>query len=463
MGEEDRPTARGRLTSDWWPAVLWAVVAAVAAALLAELLILGAYALSDSPLAVRDVARLGGVVFYWFHHVGMVFEASGVALPGVPSTAGAFSFTATVSLALMLGTFLVMSLLARGGRAVAVVAGGPGWVRGIRGMKVALPYAVICLGVAWLVELEVAIPGTSFRGALLSIRPSYVAAGAWPLALGLVAGFFGGWRSAPRERRPSEGWDRRLRAAGAGAATMLALGLGLSLLGLALVVAIRPGSAGRYVEELLAGGGVRSFALIALHVLALPNIAVSVLFPAMGSCMSVVGREGSACLMSYASFPRATGGELLQAVVGGASRAELGPAPPGYLAFLLVPLVAVVAGGMVAATRAGPGSRAGGAGVGALAGSVFAVLAVGAALLAGVSVEAATEGAGRSSSTLLRLGPDPWTGAAFAATWGVVGGALGGLARSKTRSGRRAAALVPSQRRTGDDEGFHEAGDEEPD
>ena len=106
--------------------------------------------------------------------------------------------------------------------------------------------------------------------------------------------------------------------------------------------------------------------------------------------------------------------------------------PGSHLAFLAIPLVAVVLGGWIAARKASPATRTGAAGAGALAGVVFAAAVALMSALASLVLQVhgvpGVGGGGRPAGTAtLWVGPAVGAGALFALGWGVLGGALGGL------------------------------------
>jgi hypothetical protein len=109
-----------------------------------------------------------------------------------------------------------------------------------------------------------------------------------------------------------------------------------------------------------------------------------------------------------------------------------GNAPPGYLAFLLVPAIATIVGGRWAGS-ASERSASGSAAVGAAAGVVFAVVMLGAIVVSSITLSygTASEAVGRSGH--LWIGPDPVTGTLVALTWGVAGGALGGAMKRSSK------------------------------
>jgi hypothetical protein len=190
-----------------------AVGSVAALGFLAEILSFLFYAAAEDATPSKvDFARIGGAIFYAFHRVGFVFEVPrSVGDLGQSDFPFPVSGRFTASYAVMGGTVLAMLLLYRAGRAVADRAGGDALTRGIHGAKIGVPYAIICLIAAWAVRFSIPL-----AGARLAIHPSYLAAALWPLGLGVLFGFAGGFRSGAepaREARPSQAWTGRARAA----------------------------------------------------------------------------------------------------------------------------------------------------------------------------------------------------------------------------------------------------------
>jgi hypothetical protein len=135
--------------------------------------------------------------------------------------------------------------------------------------------------------------------------------------------------------------------------------------------------------------------------------------PASGAC-DVVGGSERADLLCYGSYPSTTAsGEV-----------SFGPAPAGYLVFLLVPAAATVFGGRRGGQRSG-GQGWSAAGIGAAAGVVFAILIGTGCVLASVTLAYTAAGPSAIEGRLW-IGPDPVRGVLLAAAWGVIGGAVGG-------------------------------------
>jgi uncharacterized protein DUF6350 len=422
---ELQPPARpssAPLRLGWKTAVLRALLAAAVMLVLAESVIILAYFGADQPSKPSggSVARYGGVLFYAFHHVGFRFDSASVLQGGAPfniAPSGVFAFAA------MGGTALAVWLLYLGGGAVAGTVGGSTLVRGLHGLKVALPYAALTFAGSFLLRFQ---PEGSDQAPI--IHPSYVAALIWPLALAAAAGFVGGVRS-----EDSEGWvrlvpsredlGRRLYGAVAGGWRMIAYGLLFSFVGLLVMAVLKPHSTAEYFSVFDRGVLDGVLAIVAT-LLVLPNMAAWVLFPAMGSCVGLNGPL-SICVLSYMHFPSDTG----TTIAGATNPASLNlpSAPVGYYLFLLIPLFAVVLGGMAAARRGRATSRNDAVVLGALAGVVFGLLSLFTIALASISVKLGGDILAFGASGSFRIGPDLTSGVLLALVWGVVGGALGGL------------------------------------
>ncbi len=167
-----------------------------------------------------------------------------------------------------------------------------------------------------------------------------------------------------------------------------------------------------YLRVAFGGGAGRALAVLGGTILALPNLAVWTLSGAMGACVGVAG-AAEACRLSYQAFPLGDLGALSQ------------PAPLGLVAFLAVPLLATVAGGMVAARRSNAVDRRGAIAVGAASGLVFAAATT--ALAAWSTLVLEVSGSDGAANTY-RVGPFLARTALLAVAWGVAGGAAGGWA-----------------------------------
>ncbi|HYT29688.1 MAG TPA: hypothetical protein VEN82_02850, partial [Actinomycetota bacterium] len=276
----------------WWTATWTAALALIVALVPAEAAAFGFDAAGRSGSAAPNVARAGGLLFYAFHHVELVFgTGAGRAIGSVGFSGTSF----TVEVALMLGTAVVAVALVLAGRAVAgraaEVAGERGSISpfagGLHGTKVALPYALACLVGTAAVRYPVRLTGGSGAPVVLSgaatVHPSVVQAALWPLALGVVFGFLGGFRSGGRAGTPPSERESWMRGAVAGGVTMATLGLVLSFAGLLVLAAAKPDATRAYLDFAFRGGTPRGLAVLGLTALVVPNLAAWVLFPAMGA------------------------------------------------------------------------------------------------------------------------------------------------------------------------------------
>ena len=377
--------------------------------------------------SMADGVSLGGLLLLAFHGVGVEFAVpAGTEAPLVVEGAG------RIDLAPLAGTFLALGLLGRAGRASAGRSAGSWWLRGLLGARVAPVHAALCGLTGWAVRYS-----ASFGPGTLEARPVVVEAVVLPLGLAALAGFAGGAFS-PRPAAPPED---RARAVVRGALVMAGWGLALAAAGLALLAPFHPDAVRAYLRPFGAGIG-NGLTAVAGTLLVLPNLAVWVLFPAMGSCLSLEvvqpGHVDSVCLLSAAQFPPEGG---LPGLARHGPGFDLPPPPGPYLLFLLVPLVATLAGGASAARATRAASRSDRAVAGALAGAVFAGVAV---LLATASaVELGVSAAG--GPVAFALGPEPAGALVASLLWGTGGGAVGALAASRPGL-RRDAEVRPAPR-----------------
>jgi hypothetical protein len=439
----ERGSWLGSLLAGWNVAGLWALITAAAALLLAEgVSWLGALAGGATSHAAA-VTRTGGALFLWFHGIGLSIAPPSRGFGG-PGAAILQNVAVTLSLTLMTGTIFVLLLLARGGRRIADAAGGPAWVRGLQGTKIALPYGVICLLLSLVESFTLRLPGSSFPGvdvAGVTIHPVYLEAFLWPALLGVLGGFVGGLRSTPDSDRTTA--TRLLRGTVSGAGAIIAFALALSFLGLLILAALHPDATRSYMHGMFGGGNARGLALLTLNVLSLPNLCVWLLVPAMGSCVgghvTYGGATFSSCLVSYAHVATPAALRGIETLGPFATDPRQLPRPAtGYLAFMAIPLAAAALGGYQASRRALAGTRPAAAGAGVLAGGGFAFLVGVACLLAALILQVhgvpGLEGGGRPRGTAtLWLGPAPLQGALLGLAWGVLGGALGGFLAGPAR------------------------------
>ena len=401
-----------------------ALLTFVIALLLGEALAFLIYALNPGDLGATDVVRVGGLFTYSFHHVGVRVTIPQFQLPqdgGVGTAGAAVSASVTLAMALLLGTAILVWLLYRAGRGIGRRAGGNGWVRGLHALGLALAYALVALAVSFAFRWRLSVPDTPFtrQGGTITIQPSPLPAFLWPFAIAAVAGFLGAFRSAPApaesEARAADRWTR---GAVSGGWRMAAIGLVLSYAGFAVNAAVTPGLPREYFRSVVrtdASYGVVNAFLV-------PNIAGLVLPFAMGSTLGLEGGGSSVTIASLTSFPEGVDLSALDpsAAVGGQIPANVllsGALPPAYFLYLLVPLAAVLAGGIAAARRVGPRSRAGGAAAGALAGVAFVPLAALIVVLAGVGMRVSLSFAGLATAQTARVGASFWSTILLAAAW----------------------------------------------
>jgi hypothetical protein len=418
----------------WAQAIGGAFLAALCVAALGQIvafLALLAGALGDA--SAGQASRYGWALFYAFHHVGMAFRSADLRLPrdadAVLAWPSGYAVDAVVAFALLTGTAVAAWLLLRAGRSIGRAVGGPELRRGIHGAKVAVPYAFLSWVASWGLSVRLRLPDA----APLSAHPSHLAAFFWPLALAVAFGALGAVRSAGEGIWTSpwiwetEAWPRRWRGAVRGGLWMLGLGLSLSLVGLGILALSDADRTASLVDTAFHPGVGTGLAVVLLGLLALPNAALWTLVPAMGGCLEVGGGAGSSlppyCFLSYGSFFGHTLPDTFNSAWG---YPELGPSPRGFLLFLLVPTIAVLAGGALAAARAEVRGRLEGALVGGMAGSVFAVCLT--ALLILALVTARFFGPLSYVATgYFRYGAYPPYGLELGVAWGAVGGAIGGL------------------------------------
>ena len=198
----------------------------------------------------------------------------------------------------------------------------------------------------------------------------------------------------------------------------------LGTVGFLIVLALQPGLTRAYVEAAGARGPLAVVAVVLTTLLAVPNAGIAAGAAAMGGSVSLAALERTCSLVSYSAFPQGVAVEVPSAPATGTCPlpVELGPAPLPYFLFLLVPLVATLVGGRLAAQRAGSVTRADAAATGAAAGVVFALMFL---VLAWAS-RFSTEVAASFLRFELAVGAELVSGVLLALLWGAAGGALGG-------------------------------------
>jgi hypothetical protein len=448
----------GVLTSGWGKAILRGVIAFLIMALLGQLLAFLSVADDPQSAAFLDVVRIGGVLLFLFHRVGVTVDVPTINVPETADSpfSGPVDFSASFGVALMLATALAAWLLYRGGRATAEAAGGRPLARAVHGAKIAVPYALLMLGVSFLVSFRLPLPPLPFLQTDEPVRLglSPVQALLWPLGLALLFGVLGGLSTARSEFSASL-WRRRIVAALGGGWRMAWVGLVLAFLGYLVVAFLNPDVplpfGPEYFSEVAAEESVTSAVLLVLFtILVVPNIASLVLVPAMGGALgffgSVTGVRVSCNLLSYTRFPvgaldRPPDGSGLDPCAG--LPIEFTTAPALYFAFLLVPVIATILGGRVAARRAEVTGPAEGAGTGALAGVAFAVLVLLISVFASVAFQVTGATGGATPGGGFSVGPGLLVGTVLALAWGAAGGALGGASVGRQRAPAAPTAGTP--------------------
>jgi uncharacterized protein DUF6350/zinc ribbon protein len=437
----DRRIGVGTLTSGWMQAVRLGSETFLFVALVGEALAFLVYAAAhvasaDTQLGVVDTSRLGGLYFFGFHHVGISISTRGVA-PGFRIHA-TFGF----AVALLLVTGAAAWLLYRYGRRLAVELGGTMSERALHGAKLGVPYAALSL------ILSFVVPFDEQNG---HVDVAHVSAFVIPLLLGALAGAAGGVSSLRQGLATREPWGRRAVAAVAGGAQAFVASLLLAFIGLLVVAALKPDDTRAYVHGV--SHGASGAAALVHHVLALPNQSIWVVAPAMGGCDGVYGGAGPASLhldfLCYWHFPRGRGttdlGPSSPFVGRGVGRLPVGfgTAPPGYFAFLLVPLLSTMLGGATAARRAGSPTRTEAMLTGGLAGVVLGGLLGLAAWASTIGISASgvfdVVPLGASGT----IGPRISTALLLGLAWGIGGGVAGGAIRYARHPGPSAQREEP--------------------
>jgi hypothetical protein len=199
----------------------------------------------------------------------------------------------------------------------------------------------------------------------------------------------------------------------------------LTVVGVLVVASVRPSFVRAYGSVIAAPDSVKGRLVIGGHAaLLLPNQVMWVLVPAMGACDEAVVDGRGTPFLCYWRSP--TDLPVTIAVDAGylPKSPRFHPPSRAYVGFLLVPLLATVAGGVRAARGAVTGR--GRALSGAASGVVFAA-GVGAAIALSRIDLVATGGFLGRSALRLTLGPELVRGTVLATAWGLAGGAIGGL------------------------------------
>jgi hypothetical protein len=407
------------LTRGWGTGLSWGGLAFVVMVTLGQAVAFAVNLARSPGESAATTAKLGWLYFGWFHHAAVTTRLTSVE-------GGEAGLTADVGLAMMLGTFLAIAILYKGGRAVADRARGGAVARVLHGMKVAPAYAIPPFVLSGLLSIDVPIPRNALLAGSLQMPSSALSWFVLPLLIAAAAGAAGGMRSGRYELISHDPWGRRAAGVIAGGLRMFVLGLVLSFAGLLVLAATRPGATGTYFGTISGPPTDQTTMNIAHHVLLLPNQSMWVLVPAMGGCDGLSGGGVSATFLCYSKVPTTAsvtpGGSISDTPV---VRAEFEKAPSGYLLFLLVPAVSVVMGGRYAARKRAR-IKGEAIAVGAASGVAFAVLVALGSWLASVSAAIFSPAGGIPANASVLIGPAVGTAGLLALAWGVLGGAIGG-------------------------------------
>jgi hypothetical protein len=411
------PPARGRR----WPAAALAFASglgiAALVALVGQLVGLALYLAQGANGPFGPYARLGAAYVELFHHVVVALRVD---------AAGGSPWSVDLGIALLLVTAGAIVGVGLAGRRLVADAAGMRPVAVVGAL--AAGYAVVPFLAAFVAHGSVAVPATlAFVGRVLSVGVSGAQAFALAFAIAAGAGAVGALSAGSRS--PTRA-DATVADVVLGAARALALALLLSVVGLLVLASVQPSLARAYGSVIAAPDSAAGRAVLAGHaVLLAPNQAVWVLVPAMGACDEVVVNGTATPFLCYWRSPT----ELPSGVAVDAGAPAASPSsaasptfralPRAYLAFLLVPLLSTIGGGIRAARHGDSiGSRLL---AGAASGIVFAAFVAVAIALSRVDLAASGAVLGRTALRL-SVGPELVRGTALAAAWGIGGGALGG-------------------------------------
>jgi hypothetical protein len=398
------------------------IVLAIAA--VAETIALLVWAVGRTGMSLGDALAFGWLELGAVHHVAIHIEIRDVV------TAAHSRIDLTIGFALLAITVVAAWRLAvAASRISAVATRWPERVVAVAGIALGytLPFALVA---PWI-DVESARASADLPG-VFGISLVTWQAFVFPLAIAAVAASAGAWW-----RHASDG---RTRAAASGVATMTVLAFALSFVALFAggvvvpdgAIALTTPTTARYVraiEDRPVAGPVS----VVHHVALAPVEATWAFVPAMGGCVVANGTiEGD--LLCYDRFPTSVdpehrGATTMTTPVGAVAFER---APAGYLAFLLVPLVATVLGGR----RAARGSASAREAVvrSSMAGVVFALVLGSAAVLSRISVGYAADLSGTVTRGSVTVGPSIVDAAVLGALWGVAGGALGAFVSRWERS-----------------------------
>jgi hypothetical protein len=356
--------------------------------------------------------RLGAVYTELFHRVGLDVRATPFG--------GGPPLSVAVGLGLMLVAVGAVAVLALAGSRLARSSSGWSWA-GV--LTAAVGYALVPFVLSFVGGGNVSLPDSISAAASLEIRVSAAQAFAVPFAMACVAVVIGAL-SAPVGTGTGSAGDALLADAVRGGVRAFALGLLLSIVGVLVVASVQPSFARAYAAAIGAPDGWRGRAILGGHaVLLLPNQAMWVLVPAMGGCDEAAVNAHGIPLLCLWRVPATLPVDVAvdTGIVG--VEPEYRRPPSAYLAFIFVPLIATMAGGV----RAGRGARSTRTAIllGGGSGLLFAALVAVGIAFARIDLRA-TGGFLGDSILRLGLGPELLRGSGLAAVWGIAGGAVGG-------------------------------------
>ncbi len=354
-------------------------------------------------LAVSTQLKVG-----WFYT--MAGHAVAIRFSGAGSVDGFGAGELSVRFGMLTIAVLAIACLALSGRAAARSVEDVGLRRLLAGTLVAIPYAAILGAVDAAIELRLVTDG-GFLPETTTIAAPVWEAFALPAALALAAAGLGGWST-------SQTWDRGAgRAVRAGLRSFVTV-IAVSLAATLAFAALRPEGLERYSSEVWSAGPQRAALYIGHHALALPNHAMWILAPSMGSCVSSRTSEAAHDLLCLDRIPR--GPDPATWLLSELGRTEGSPptTPMPAVAWLFLAMAALaLALGFRTAGRAAT-SIVGAAALGGAGGACFAVLVIVTSLAGSLWVRTMSGEVVRT----VGLGPDPVRTAILAGVWGVVGG-----------------------------------------
>ena len=216
------------LTQGWGTGLARGALAFVAMAALGQVVAFAANLARSPGESAATAAKLGWLYFGWFHHAAVTTRVTSVEGVRVGGEAG---LTANVGLAMMLGTFVAIAILYRGGaswRTGPRRCDGPSPPRDEGGARVCDPAFVV----SGLMSIDIPIPRNRLVAGSLQMPAWGLSWFVLPLLIAAAAGAAGGLRSRRHELISHDPWGRRASGVMAGGLRMFVLGLVLSFAGL---------------------------------------------------------------------------------------------------------------------------------------------------------------------------------------------------------------------------------------